>query len=141
VRAGYLIAADGHDSQLRQRLGIDSRAGAAVHHHHRDRGGRPQPRLRGRKASIAYLQQPQRFTILMPHDDQGKRWVFGTGPDPRHTDHPECTSVRRTSVRAAPPQRRGGGAVAAVARCRRLCATRREVFLPVQARQVLGAAC
>jgi putative polyketide hydroxylase len=23
VRAGYLIAADGHDSQLRQRLGID----------------------------------------------------------------------------------------------------------------------
>jgi hypothetical protein len=33
------------------------------------------------------------------------------------------------------------GAVAAVARCRRLCATRREVFLPVQARQVMEAAC
>lgn len=31
------------------------------------------PALRGRKVSIAYLQQPQPFTILMAHDDQERR--------------------------------------------------------------------
>jgi putative polyketide hydroxylase len=35
--------------------------------------------------SIAYLQQPQPFTTLMAHDYQGRRWVFSTGYDPRHT--------------------------------------------------------
>jgi putative polyketide hydroxylase len=56
VRAGYLIAADGHDSQLRQRLGIDLEEPGPLFTTitaHRDRGGRPQPRPAGRKVSIA----------------------------------------------------------------------------------------
>ena len=37
------------------------------------------PALGGRRVSIAYLQQPRPFTILMAHDDAGRRWVFATG--------------------------------------------------------------
>lgn len=49
--------------------------------------------------------------------------------------------ILRTSLHAALPTPGRGGAVAAVARYRRLCATRQEVFLAVQARPVVGAAC
>jgi len=38
--------------------------------------------LRGRAASVAWLQQPRPFTILMARDEAGRRWVFGTGYDP-----------------------------------------------------------
>jgi hypothetical protein len=98
------------------RPGAGPRAGRARHRRRRRPAGPPR-RLRG-------LAQHPRGRRVHAHP----------------ADHPECTSVKRTSVGAALP-RRGGGAVAAVARCRRLCATRREEFLPVQARQVVGAAC
>src|SRR4029453_242381 len=96
VRAGYLIAADGANSPIRERLGIRTRRA----------GGRPgigtagpgvlfnpvttmieadlRPALGGRPVSIAYLQQPRPFTILMAHDDVGRRWVFATGYAPEH---------------------------------------------------------
>jgi putative polyketide hydroxylase len=92
VRAGYVIAADHNHGQIRQQLGIDLE------------GPGPlftlitaiveadlNPALRGRRFSIAYLRQPQPFTTLMAHDDQGKRWVFGTGYDPRHASPEDFT--------------------------------------------------
>jgi putative polyketide hydroxylase len=103
VRAGYLIAADGNNSQIRQRLGI------------RLEGPGPlftlitaiveadlNPALRGRRVSIAYLRQPRPFTILMAHDDQGKRWVFGAGYEPWHAAAEDFTDDRVAElVRAA----------------------------------------
>jgi hypothetical protein len=32
---------------------------------------------------LAYVQQPRPFTILMARDEAGRRWVSGTGYDPR----------------------------------------------------------
>jgi putative polyketide hydroxylase len=103
VRADYLIAADGNNSQIRRRLGIDlegpgplfTTITAIVE-------ADLTPALRGRKVSIAYLRRPQPFTILMAHDDQGRRWVFGTGYDPQHTSPEEFTDDRVAElVRAA----------------------------------------
>ena len=41
------------------------------------------PAIRGRQVSIAYLQRPRPFTLLMAHDNAGLRWVFATGYDPQ----------------------------------------------------------
>ena len=103
VRADYLVAADGIHSPIRQRLGIDadgpgplfSTITAIVE-------ADLNPALRGRKASIAYLQRPQPFTILMSHNDDGTRWVFGTGYDPRRESLEDFTDERVAEmVRAA----------------------------------------
>src|SRR5215831_5318702 len=40
---------------------------------------------------LAYLQQPRPFTILMAHDEVGRRWVFGTGCDLRSKSLAELT--------------------------------------------------
>jgi putative polyketide hydroxylase len=85
VRARYMIAADGANSPIRQRLGI------AVD------GPGPffqvlsimieadlRPALRGRRINIAYLEKPRPGTIFLAHDDAGLRWVFGTGYAPEH---------------------------------------------------------
>jgi len=83
VRASYLVAADGFHSPIRHRLGVPA-----------DGPGRLfdtitaivdadlRPALRGRRATIAYLQRPRPYTIMMAHDAEGPRWVFGTGHDP-----------------------------------------------------------
>jgi putative polyketide hydroxylase len=103
VRADYLIAGDSNHSPIRQRLGIGvdgpgpllTTITAIVE-------ADLNPALRGRKVSIAYLQQPQPFTILMAHDDQGRRWVFSTGYDPRHASPEDFTDDRVAElVRAA----------------------------------------
>jgi putative polyketide hydroxylase len=103
VRADYLIAGHGNHSPVRQRLGIGvdgpvqllTTITAIVE-------ADLTPALRGRKVSIAYLQQPQPFTILMAHDDQGRRWVFSTGYDPRHAWPEDFTDDRVVElVRAA----------------------------------------
>jgi len=39
--------------------------------------------LRGRPASVACLQQFWPFTILRARDEGGRRWVLGSGYDPR----------------------------------------------------------
>jgi len=83
IEADYLVAADGADSQVRHALGIEvggpgpmfTTLTAIV-------DADLTPALRGRAVTIAYLQQPRPFTILMAHDDAGQRWVFGTGYDP-----------------------------------------------------------
>jgi hypothetical protein len=61
--------------------------------------------LRGRAASVAYLQQPRPFTILMARDEAGRRWVFGTGYDPRSESPADVTDERVVEmVRAAAAQ-------------------------------------
>ncbi|HEX2034698.1 MAG TPA: FAD-dependent monooxygenase [Chloroflexota bacterium] len=83
VRADYLIAADGFGSPIRQRLGIGTDGPGPFFHTitvliEADLT----PALRGRRANIAYLQKPTPGTILLAHDDVGRRWVFGTGYAP-----------------------------------------------------------
>ena len=85
VRADYLIAADGYASPVRQRLGIGTDGPGPFFHTitvmiEADLS----PALRGRRVSIAYLQQPRPGTVLLAHDDVGRRWVFGTGYAPEH---------------------------------------------------------
>jgi putative polyketide hydroxylase len=85
VHAEYLVAADGWDSPIRQRLdiGLDGPgpffnvATALVTADLR-------PALRGRRVSISYLNQPRPGTMLMAHDNVGMQWVFGTGYSPQH---------------------------------------------------------
>jgi putative polyketide hydroxylase len=85
VRASYVVAADGWDSPIRQRLGIDMdgpgpffRVATSLI------TADLRPALRGRPVSIAYLQQPRPGTILMVHDEKGQRWVFGSGYAPEY---------------------------------------------------------
>jgi len=103
LEAGYLIAADGFGSPVRRTLGIEADG--------------PGPMfttvtaiveadltaaLRGRAVSIAYLQQPRPFTILLAHDEAGRRWVFGTGYDPQSESLADFTDERVAEmVRAA----------------------------------------
>ena len=94
VRAGYLVAADGWDSPVRQRLGIGlDGPGPFFQVLTALIDADLRPALRGRPVSIAYLQQPRPGTILMSHDQEGQRWVFGTGYAPQYgeslADYPE----------------------------------------------------
>jgi putative polyketide hydroxylase len=80
VRASYLVAADGWDSPIRQRLGIAlDGPGPFFHVATMMIDADLRPALRGRPVNIAYLQRPRPGTILMPNDEAGKRWVFGIG--------------------------------------------------------------
>jgi putative polyketide hydroxylase len=103
VRADYLVAADGAGSPTRQRLAIDVDGPGTLYQTitaivEADLN----PALRGRRASIAYLRQPRPYTILMAHDDQGRRWVFGTGYDPGREAPADFTDERVAGmVRAA----------------------------------------
>ena len=103
VEADYLIAADGFHSPARQALGIETDGAGLLFTTmtaivEADLGAA----LRGRSVTIAYLQQPRPFTIVMAHDDQGKRWVFGTGYDPRQESLEDFTDERVADmVRAA----------------------------------------
>jgi len=103
IEAGYLVAADGFGSPVRHALGIEADG--------------PGPMfttltaiveadltaaLRGRTVSIAYLQQPRPFTILLAHGQAGRRWVFGTGYDPQSESLADFTDQRVAGmVRAA----------------------------------------
>jgi putative polyketide hydroxylase len=85
VRAGYLIAADGANSPIRERLGIGTDGPGVLFNTVTTMiEADLRPALGGRRVSIAYLQQPRPFTILMAHDDAGRRWVFATGYAPEH---------------------------------------------------------
>ncbi|HEU0114233.1 MAG TPA: FAD-dependent monooxygenase, partial [Thermomicrobiales bacterium] len=85
VRADYLVAADGWDSPTRQRLGIGMEGpGPFFHVVTLLADADLRPALRGRQVNIAYLQQPRPGTILLAHDEVGKRWVFGTGYAPQY---------------------------------------------------------
>src|SRR5215212_6750113 len=94
VRADYLVAADGWDSPIRERLGIPlDGPGPFFHVVTALIDADLRPALRDRRVNIAYLQQPRPGTILMAHDEAGQRWVFGTGFSPQYgeslADFPE----------------------------------------------------
>jgi len=87
VRASFLVAADGWDSPIRQRLGIAlDGPGPFFHVATMMIDADLRPALRGRPVNIAYLQRPRPGTILMPNDDVGKRWVFGIGFAPEDAE-------------------------------------------------------
>ena len=103
LEADYLVAADGFHSPVRHALGIEvdgpgllfTTMTAIVE-------ADLTAALRGRDVTIAYLQQPRPFTILMAHDDAGRRWVFGTGYDPRSESLEDFSDERVAEmVRAA----------------------------------------
>ena len=118
VVASYLIAADGVDSPVRQRLDIPTDGPGPLYSTmtaivEADLN----PALRGRTATIAYLQRPQPYTIMMAHDQTGTRWVFGTGYDPATTrsrtlpptawpawcgPRPACPTSRSRFIRRSP---------------------------------------
>ncbi|MGH2617202.1 MAG: FAD-dependent monooxygenase [Thermomicrobiales bacterium] len=85
VRAGYMVAADGWDSPIRQQLGIGMDGpGPFFNVVTMLADADLRPALRGRPVNIAYLQQPRPGTILMAHDEAGQRWVFGVGFAPEY---------------------------------------------------------
>ena len=85
MQAQYLIAADGAQAHY-----ADSSASTWTDRDHCLIKSPPsvdadlRPALRGRQFSIAYLQQPQPFTVLLAHDTAGERWAFGTRFSPEH---------------------------------------------------------
>lgn len=103
IRAGYLVAADGFHSPIRARLGIEADGpGTMFHTITAVIEADLTPATRGREVGTAYLDEPQPFTILMAHDAEGRRWVFGTGYDPDRDCPYDFTDERVTAlVRAA----------------------------------------
>jgi putative polyketide hydroxylase len=103
VRADYLIAADGANSPVRQRLGLATDGpGPLFHTITALVDADLNPALRGRPVSIAYLERPSPGTILMAHDDAGLHWVFGTGYRPDQDALEDFTDQRVAElVRAA----------------------------------------
>ena len=105
VRADYVISADGWDSPVRQRLGVGTDGpGPFFHTITAMIDVDLSPALRGRPVSIAYLQRPRPGTVLMAHDDVGRRWVFGTEYAPErgeslddYTDE-RCTALVRAAA-------------------------------------------
>lgn len=103
VRADYLVAADGFHSPVRHALGIEvDGPGQMVTVLTAIVEADLNPAVRGRAATIAYLEKPRPFTIMMAHDDTGHRWVFGTGIDPAREPLESFTDDRVAElVRAA----------------------------------------
>ena len=104
VKAQYLVAADGYASPIRQRLGVGTDGpGPFFHTLTAMIEADLRPALRGRRLSIAYLQQPRPGTVLMAHDEEGRHWVFGTGYAPERgestDDYPDERIIEM--VRAA----------------------------------------
>ncbi|MER0443404.1 FAD-dependent monooxygenase [Streptomyces sp. Edi4] len=95
IRADYAIAADGSNSGIRESLGIETdgpgvllnTVSALVH-------ADLSAAVRGRDVGIVYLQRPRPFSTMMPYDDSGSRWLFGTGYDPVNESVADFTSER-----------------------------------------------
>jgi putative polyketide hydroxylase len=103
LRANYLIAADGANSSIRRRLGVDVDGPGLLYHTITAMVEADlTPALRGRRVDMAYLQRPQPYTILMAHDAVGQHWVFATGYDPERESIEDYTDERVAGmVRAA----------------------------------------
>jgi 2-polyprenyl-6-methoxyphenol hydroxylase-like FAD-dependent oxidoreductase len=103
VRADYLIACDGWASPIRERLGIPlDGPGPLFHTITAIVDADLRPATGGRKVTVAYLRRPQPFTIMLAHNEEGTRWVFGTGYSPEHERLEDYTDERVTElVRAA----------------------------------------
>ncbi len=84
IRARYLVAADGAESQIRAQLGVPMLGpGGFFHLLTLMIEADLRPALNGRTVHMAYLQRPRPRTFLMALDLVGRRWVFGTTDDPR----------------------------------------------------------
>ncbi|RCH66770.1 monooxygenase [Streptomyces sp. SDr-06] len=95
IRADYAIAADGSKSGIRASLGIETDGPGVLFHTisalvHADLSAA----VRGRDIGIVYLQRPRPFSTMMPYDDSGSRWLFGTGYDPRSESVADFTGER-----------------------------------------------
>ncbi|HEY8202266.1 MAG TPA: FAD-dependent monooxygenase [Actinomycetota bacterium] len=103
VLADWLVAADGYTSPVRKQLGIPvDGPGPFFHVLTMTIDADLTPALRGRRVSIAYLQQPGQGATLLAHDDAGLRWVFGVGFSPEHDSVDNYGDERcRDLVRAA----------------------------------------
>ncbi|MEU0336032.1 FAD-dependent monooxygenase [Streptomyces sp. NPDC006193] len=100
VRARYLIAADGHRSQIRERLGITTGpAHDSVRYVSIPFAADLGPALRGRRLALCYLQRPAPRTVLTRLDSP-ERWVLmvpadivGDDPSQEH-----CRALVRQAV-------------------------------------------
>lgn len=80
VRAQYLVAADGWESPIRERLGIVMEGpGPFFNDVTALIDADLRPALRERRVSIAYVQRPRPGTMLMAHNDAGDRWCSARG--------------------------------------------------------------
>src|ERR671936_1149176 len=107
TKAQYLVAADGYASSIRQRLGVGMDGpGPFFHTLTAMIDADLRPALRGRRLSIAYLQQPRPGTVLMAHDEEGRHWVFGTGYAPERgestDDYPDERIIEMVRAAAGP---------------------------------------
>ncbi|MFF1720373.1 FAD-dependent oxidoreductase [Streptomyces sviceus] len=104
VRSGYLVAADGQRSPVRELLGIPVEGPGVLLHTvsvvvEADLG----KVLQGRRFGFAYLNKPEQGSVIFPHDGD-KRWCFGVPyhPDRGETvdDYPEerCVELFREAV-------------------------------------------
>ncbi|GAA4482640.1 FAD-dependent oxidoreductase [Actinoallomurus oryzae] len=104
IRAGHLVAADGAAGGIRERLGVPvDGPGVLAHVVTVMADADLTPALRGRPVSIAYLNHPRPGTVLMAHDEAGKRWIFGVGYSPDDespADYPpeRCAALLREAA-------------------------------------------
>lgn len=103
LRADFLIAADGWNSSIRHQLGVEVEGPGVLYHTITAMVESDlTPALRGRRVDIAYLQRPLPYTVLMSHDEVGRRWIFATGYDPGRESLDDYTAERVAGmVRAA----------------------------------------
>lgn len=103
VQAQYLIGADGGDSEVREKLGIDAEGPGTLIHTVSVvfKADLTEP-LRGRDLGLGYFDQPDTGTLLMPLD--GSRWVFYTPYHPERGERIEdldeawCLAAIRAAV-------------------------------------------
>ncbi|MCF1509554.1 FAD-dependent oxidoreductase [Streptomyces glomeratus] len=87
VRASYAIAADGQRSPLRHALGIPVEGpGILLHTLSMVVEADIDTVLGGRRFGFAYLDKPEKGSVIFPHDG-AKRWCFGV---PYHPDRGEA---------------------------------------------------
>jgi putative polyketide hydroxylase len=104
VRARYLVAADGADSPLRERLGIRSEGpGDFYDLLSLTIDADLRPALAGRTVHMAYLEHPGPRTFLMALDRDGRHWVFGTADDPASPTPDEDRCVELVQAAAGIP--------------------------------------
>lgn len=104
IRADYLVATDGADSTVRERLGIRMRGPGTIGHYVNIvwQGDITGP-LRGRRVGLWFLDHPRPGSVLMPQGDRG-RWILMVPHDPAtgekaadFTDE-RCTEMIRSAV-------------------------------------------
>ncbi|MFB9235101.1 FAD-dependent monooxygenase [Plantactinospora siamensis] len=95
VDCAYLIAADGHASEMRTRLGIELAGyGSLGNLLSLVFAADLTPAIAGRQLDICHLDEPEVGTVLLPHD-RTDRWVFSTPYHPERGETVESISEQR----------------------------------------------